>query len=143
MARSRTRDGRRIAALAVVLAAVPLLSGCAGPIAFSDFGRERTDADALPDLGVVTDGIDPESARYAGSVEGLEVYLGSSVERGDQCVIVDAGAQSSSACTTGGGTVSSGPGAWTVQLHPDGGGPEDSSFEDWTPLGENVSVRAD
>lgn len=138
------RGGRAVTAalLALPLLTLPLLSGCAGPTPFSDFDRERDDRDVLPDLGEISSGIDPDSVRYAGSAEGLDVYLGLSSETGDRCVVIDAEPDGWSACG-GGGLETSRPGAFVVQVHPDGAAPEDSPGIDWTPLGENVSVRSD
>ncbi|MCM6762051.1 hypothetical protein NB037_06415 [Rathayibacter sp. ZW T2_19] len=141
MARSSTRRRGRIGAVAAALLVLLPLAGCAGPTPYSDFERERTEADVLPEAGGIDTGIDPESVRFVGTAEGVDVYIGLSDERG-RCVVVDDGADSASGCSGSGGLETSKPGAWTVRVHPDGEGPEDAPGLDWTALGENVSVRA-
>lgn len=140
MARSRTTHRHAIGAVVAALVLVPL-AGCAGPTPFSDFDRPRDDRDVLPDLAGITEGIDPETVRFAGSAEGVDVYLGLSSDNGDRCVVVDAEPEGWSACG-GGWLETSKPGAFVLQMHADGAGPEDSPGIEWTPLGENVSVRA-
>lgn len=137
MRATRARRGRA-ACVALIVLATTLTAGCAGPdpVPYSEFERAQDERDVLPDVGSIGEGYDPASIRYVGSSDGLDVYLASRLDTGGRCVIVD-GPQSGSGC---GDELSSG-GAWTVQIHPDGAGPDDSVGLDWTPLGENVSIR--
>jgi len=102
MARSSTWGRRWIGAVAAALLVLLPLAGCAGPTPYSDFERERTEADVLPDGGGIDTGIDPESVRFVGTAEGVDVYIGLSDERG-RCVVVDDGADSASGCSGSGG----------------------------------------
>lgn len=121
---------------------IPLLTGCAGPAPFSDYSRQQDERDVLPDLGEVSRDITPESVRYAGSAEGIDVYLGST-ERAEHCVIVDAESGPVTGCSGSGPVELSKPGSYVVQVHADGEGPVDSPGLSWTMLGDNVSIRAD
>ncbi|TDX78852.1 hypothetical protein EDF35_2074 [Rathayibacter sp. PhB151] len=138
------RNRRRAAiGAAIALLALPLLAGCAGPTPYSDFDRTRDDRDVLPDLGVVSEQIDPDSVRFVGTAEGVDVYLGSSIRGDDHCVIVDGGDDGPmSGCSGSGDLEVSQRTSVVVQVHPDGVVPEDSPGLDWTALGQNVSVRS-
>jgi hypothetical protein len=135
---------RRRAAIgaAIALLALPLLAGCAGPTPYSDFDRTRDERDVLPDLGDVSEQIDPDSVRFVGTAEGVDVYLGSSIGAGDHCVIVDGDDGPLSGCSGSGDLEVSQRTSVVVQVHPDGVEPEDSPGLDWTALGQNVSVRS-
>ncbi|QHC58933.1 hypothetical protein [Rathayibacter sp. VKM Ac-2760] len=132
---------RRATAAALALLALPLLAGCAGPTPYSDFDRTRDERDVLPDLGDVSEQIEPDSVRFVGTAEGVDVYLGSSIRGDDHCVIVDGDDGPFSGCSGAGDLKISQRTSVVVQVHPDGVEPEDSPGLDWTTLGKNVSVR--
>ncbi|MWV51320.1 hypothetical protein GRS96_18780 [Rathayibacter sp. VKM Ac-2803] len=122
------------------MAVLPLLAGCVEQNAttFSDYDRVQEQRDVLPFLGRVGEGLDPETVRYAGTVDGLDVYVASGIDSGSHCVVVHSDDGLESGC---GDTVSK-QNEWTVRIHPDGAVPEDATGDDWTQLGENLSVRA-
>ncbi|NQX14282.1 hypothetical protein [Rathayibacter sp. VKM Ac-2857] len=138
----RNHRHRRATGAAIALLALPLLAGCAGPTPYSDFDRTRDERDVLPDLGDVGEQIDPDSVRFVGTAEGVDVYLGSSIRGDDHCVIIDGDDGPVSGCGGGGDLEVSQRTSVVVQVHPDGVVPEDSPGLDWTALGQNVSVRS-
>ncbi|WP_146078481.1 MULTISPECIES: hypothetical protein [unclassified Rathayibacter] len=132
---------RWVTGAAVMALTTTLMAGCSGPDteAYSDFKRAQDERDALPDVGTVGDGYDPASIRYVGSAYGLEVWIGSQITTGGRCVIVDGEGDNEDG--SGCGDELSLNGAWVVQIHTDGAGPDDADGLDWTSLGENVSIR--
>ena len=137
----RIHRRRAAAGAAIALLALPLLAACAGPVPYSDFDRARDERDVLPDLGDVVEQIDPDSVRFVGTAEGVDVYLGSSIDGGDHCVIVDGDDGPFSGCSGSGDLEISQRTSVVVQVHADGAVPEDVPGLEWTTLGENVSVR--
>ncbi|PPG35603.1 hypothetical protein [Rathayibacter sp. AY2B5] len=131
---------------AVALMALPLLAGCAqqgtsvydDPTVYSDYDRAQQEQDALPSLSSVGDKLDPDSIRFAGSVEGLDFYLALPREGTGHCVIINEGDEPVSGC----GEKLSKQNDWTVQIHPDNAVPDDATGDGWTQLGKNLSVRA-
>ncbi|PPH45364.1 hypothetical protein, partial [Rathayibacter sp. AY1E1] len=109
----------------MVALTMTLMAGCSGPDteAYSDFERAQDERDALPDVGTVGDGYDPASIRYVGSAEGLDVWIGSQTTTGGRCVIVDGDGDNEDG--SGCGDALSLNGAWAVQIHTDGAGPDD------------------
>ncbi|PPH74574.1 MULTISPECIES: hypothetical protein [unclassified Rathayibacter] len=145
MGHKRSTYGFKIGAAAVALMAIPLLGGCAqdttvydDPTVYSDYDRAQQEQDALPSLGSVGDKLDPDSIRFAGSVEGLDFYLALPREGAGHCVIVNEGDEPVSGC----GEKLSKQNDWTVQIHPDDAVPDDATGDGWTQLGKNLSVRA-
>lgn len=103
MRRVSVYSGAAVTALSVLL-----LTGCASSQP-PEFAREQTTEDVVP--AVASDAertILAETTRFAGEVEGYEIYLARSAESDGLClllVVADTGEWESTGCGNGGGSV--------------------------------------
>ncbi|GGH36514.1 hypothetical protein [Microbacterium album] len=128
-------------AVTASLLAVLGLAGCgflASPVPFSDLTRERTEADALPELhDFPPANVDPESSRYVGEHEGVRLWLAEPTQVDGVCLIVVRTTDTDwvAGCSGGSGVRLGGAGG-SFEVRPDRAPVPD----DATRVSENVYV---
>ncbi|MBP1325450.1 hypothetical protein JOF28_000682 [Leucobacter exalbidus] len=130
---------RYVAASALTLASVVLLTGCAGQQApLADLAGERTSQDELPQLSdYAYDLVNTASSKYVGEYEGTSLWLALGIDPDTQVCLIVAPGNDRWTVSCGGIRMITSNGEHTFEVVPDGASPAESA----TRVSENVHAR--